>query len=498
MTDLHYLSATEALAMFRTRQLSPIELMRAVIDRAVLVEPAVNAFAEEMFEQAMQAAADAEKRYRPGGRARPLEGLPVAAKEEQQIAGHPATDGTLLRSPRTASTTSIVLSRVQVAGGILHARTTTSEFCCMPLSHTRRWGVTRNPWNLSAAAGGSSGGSAAALAAGTATLATGSDIGGSLRAPASFNGVVAFKPPWGRNPILPPAGTDTYFHHGPMARTVSDCALLQNSLSGQDRRDPASELPETPIPADLAGVRNLRVAFSTAPGDFPVEPEVRANTRRTAEALRHAGAVVEEVDIDWRLDDIKRALWAHFGNGLAAEIIELDRREPGKITPYTLAFAQKGFETAPLVDANTGRALESVIQRRLDAVLDHFDAYLIPSVGAIAFAAGEDYVDNPIVVNGRELEHFSDASLTPALNICSGHPVVAVPSGWASNGVPTGVQVIAAKYGDVTAFRVALAIEQAVAAGFAGTCRPDLSGSAGLIGSGGPNHSCSAAGRSRK
>lgn len=476
MTDLHYLSAAEALTLFRTRQLSPVELMQAVIDRAANVEPAVNAFAEEMFEQALQAAAAAERRYRPGGRPRPLEGLPVAAKEEQQIAGRSSTDGTLLRPPRTASETAIILSRVEAAGGILHARTTTSEFCCLPLSHTRRWGVTRNPWNLAAAAGGSSGGAAASLAAGTATLATGSDIGGSLRAPASFNGVVSFKPPRGRNPILPPAGTDTYFHHGPMARSVGDCALLQNSVSGWDPRDPSSKHPDTPIPSSLDGVHGLRIAFSAAPGDFPVDAEVRANTRIAAEALRTAGAVVEEIDIDWRLDDVKRALWAHFGNGLAAEILELHSRHPGRITPYTLAFARKAMEMAPLVDAETGRALESVIRQRLDAVLDHFDAYLIPTVGATAFAAGEDYVDTPLVVGGLEIEHFSDASLTPVFNICSANPVVAVPSGWASNGVPTGVQVVAARYADVSAFRVARGIEQAMPAGFAGGRRPDLPG----------------------
>ncbi len=208
MTELAYLSATEALHLFRTRQLSPRELMTAVIERAELVEPVVNAFAERLFDQALDAAAEAERLYRPGGRPRPLEGLPVAAKDEQPIAGHPVTDGTLLRAPYVATETAIAISRIQDAGGIVHACTTTSEFCCLPLSHTRRWGVTRNPWNLAAAAGGSSSGSAASLAAGTTTLATGSDIGGSLRAPASFTGVVAFKPPHGRNPILPPAGRD--------------------------------------------------------------------------------------------------------------------------------------------------------------------------------------------------------------------------------------------------------------------------------------------------
>ncbi|WP_406640294.1 amidase [Amycolatopsis sp. WGS_07] len=463
MTPLHYLPAVEALRLFRTRQLSPVELMRAVVERAEQVEPDVNAFAEQMFDQALRAAAVAEKQYAPGGRPRPLEGLPVAAKEEQPLAGYPVTDGTLLRPPRLAQETAIGLGRIQVAGGILHARTTTSEFCCMPLSHTRRWGITRNPWNLQAAAGGSSGGSGAALAAGTAPLATGSDIGGSLRAPASFTGVVGFKPPHGRNPVLPPAGLDTYYHHGPMARTVADCALLQNVLAGEDPRDPHSRLPPATLTA--GDVRGLRVACCPVPGDFPVDPEVAANTRAVAKALTSAGAVVTEIEIDWTLDMVKQALWAHFGTGLAAEVLELDRRNPGVITPYCQAFARKGVEN--IVDAETGAAVEAAIRERLDAVFDQFDALIVPTVGATAFAAGEDYLTEQVVVNGVALEHFSDASLTPAFNVGSEHPVLAVPSGWAGNGVPTGVQVVAGRYDDGTAFRVGAAIEQTVGAGFA-------------------------------
>lgn len=474
MTALAYLTATEALRLFRNRTLSPRELMAAVIDRAEVVEPVVNAFAERMYDQALNAAAEAERHYLPGGNPRPLDGLPVAAKEEQPIAGHSVTDGTLLRAPHVAAETAIVLSRIQAAGGIIHARTTTSEFCCMPLSHARRWGVTRNPWNVAMAAGGSSGGAAASLAAGTTTLATGSDIGGSLRAPASFTGVVAFKPPHGRNPILPPAGRDTFFHHGPMARTVADCAVLQGVMAGPDPHDPASLRPEPQSPRDPEDLQGLRVAFTDAPGDFPVDPEVRAATQATAEALRAAGAHVKQVEVDWRLDEVKRALWAHFGSATAAKILDLDRQLPGTITPYTLAFARKGVENAPLVDAETGRRLAQSVQARLKAVFDNADAFVMPTLGATAFAAGEDYVDTALVVDGVELEHFSDASLTPVFNICSAHPVVAVPSGWATNGVPTGVQVVAAQYDDNTAFRVAAAIERLVDAGFSGGRFPVL------------------------
>lgn len=474
MTELPYLSATDALHLFHTRELSPVELMTAVIEQAQAVEPTVNAFAEQLADEALAAAADAERRFRPGGDARPLEGLPVAAKEEQPLRGHLLTDGTLLRDPRAATDTAIGLARIQAHGGIVHARTTTSEFCCMPLSHTRRWGVTRNPWNLDASVGGSSGGSAASLAAGTTTLATGSDIGGSLRAPASFTGTVAVKPAHGRVPIAQPAGRDPYFHHGPMTRTVADAALLLRTMAGPDHRDPASQ--QLPPIADRAAdnVRELRIAFSTAPGDFPVDPEIRAITRATAEDLRSAGAVVEEIEVEWRLNEIKRALWAHFGSGLARDLLALDRARPGTITAYALDFAHKGVDNASRVDADTGRRLARSVQQQLNEILDRFDTFLMPTVGATAFAAGEDYVDRPLVVDGVALEHFSDASLTPVFNICSAHPVVAVPSGRAANGVPTGVQVVAPTYDEGAALAVAAAIEQVRLASFTAVDRPAL------------------------
>lgn len=458
MTELHYLSATEALNLFRSRQLSPVDLMQALIARAELVEPVINAFAERMFEHALDAAAEAERSYARGGvEARPLEGLPVAMKEEHSIAGHANTEGTLLRPPRTATTTDVLPTRVREAGGILHARTTTSEFCCMPMSHSLRWGVTRNPWNPEASAGGSSGGSAASLASGTSVLASGTDIGGSIRTPAAFNGLVGFKPPHGRNPAPAPLDLDTFYHQGPLARTVADCALLQNSITG----------PVARIPERLEGVRGLKVAYCEAPGDFPVDPEIRAATRATAHDLRAEGATVREVRLPWRLSDVKRAIAAHSGARDALKILELARLQPGKITPYTHAFASRGSEMARQVSADEGRRSAAAIRDPLSDVLDRFDVVIMPTVGAIAFAAGEDYTDTKLVVDGTELEHFADASLTPMFNICSSHPVVAVPSGWASNGVPTSVQVIGRAYDDVTAFSVAAAVERVRGAGFA-------------------------------
>ncbi len=187
--DLCYLPATEALALFRSKQLSPVELLSALIRRADEVEPHINAFTECYFEEALDTAAAAEKRYQRA-EARPLEGLPIAIKDESEIQGKRTTQGSLLYKDNISKQSAYVVERLEKAGAIFHARTATPEFCLLFQTFSRLWGITRNPWNLDLTPGGSSGGSAASLAAGTSTLASGSDIGGSIRQPASMCGLV--------------------------------------------------------------------------------------------------------------------------------------------------------------------------------------------------------------------------------------------------------------------------------------------------------------------
>jgi Asp-tRNA(Asn)/Glu-tRNA(Gln) amidotransferase A subunit family amidase len=172
--DLHYVSATEALRMFRSKELSPVELMKAVIERAEKVEPKINAFADTHYESALLQTKAAEASYAGKGESpRPLEGLPVAVKEEASIAGQKNTLGSLALKDVVADHTSVFVQRILDAGGIVHARTTTPEFSCAPVTWTKLWGVTRNPWNRDFAPGGSSGGSGASLASVSSTLATG-------------------------------------------------------------------------------------------------------------------------------------------------------------------------------------------------------------------------------------------------------------------------------------------------------------------------------------
>jgi Asp-tRNA(Asn)/Glu-tRNA(Gln) amidotransferase A subunit family amidase len=460
-TELAYLPAVEALRLFRSRQLSPVELLTAVIERAEAVEPRVNAFAERMFEDALEQARVAEARYAGhGSPPRALEGLPVAVKEEQPIAGHTLAEGSLLYRDNIADITHPVVERILSAGGIVHARTTTPEFSCAGFTHSKLWGVTRNPWNLDYTPGGSSGGSGAALAAGTALLATGSDIGGSIRIPASFSGVVGFKPPYGRVPALPPWNLDHYCHDGPMARTVADCALLQNVIAGPHPIDVVSLRPAVQIPEELGGIDGCKVALSINLGDYPVAPEVEANTWAAAKALREAGAVVEEVNLNWKRADIDRASTAHYGTIFGAAIGYEAAEDLDLLMPYTRAFIKETMEASEEISYLEGLDIEGRVYAELGPILDRYDVLICPTVTVPGLLAGDDYVDTKVVVDGVELDSYFDTMLTVPFNIASRCPVLAVPSGKASGGLPTGVQIVGPTYDDESVFRVAAALER--------------------------------------
>jgi Asp-tRNA(Asn)/Glu-tRNA(Gln) amidotransferase A subunit family amidase len=460
MKDLHYLSATEAIERFRSRELSPVELLDAVIARAEEVEPTVNALCHTFYDEARGQARAAEARYAGRGEPpRPLEGIPLAIKEEEAVAGQPWTQGSLIYKDLVAPYSSAFTRRHLEAGAIVHARTTAPEFSCAGFTHSRLWGVTRNPWNPGYGVGGSSGGSGAALASGTATLASGSDIGGSIRIPASFCGVVGFKPPYGRVPVDPPFNLDTYCHCGPLARTVADCALYENQLAGPDPSDITTLRPKLLLPERFEGVESLRVALSTDLGSWPVDPEVRANTLAVGEALRAAGATVDEVDVVIPRADVERATATHFQLGFAAWIAEQVREHGELITPYA----------AEMVDWSSRRAGQTLVEKleleaRLYApvgeLLETYDGLICPTAATRGYVAGDDYVGHGIEVGGEYLEDYFSGVLTPVFNVMSRCPVLNVPSGFADNGVPTGVQIAGRTYDDETVFRLGAAIER--------------------------------------
>ncbi|MCJ7712322.1 MAG: amidase [Chloroflexi bacterium] len=463
--DLPYLSAGDALAAFRSRELSPVELLDAVLRRAELVEPAINALTTIRRDEALVAAREAEARYRGrgGGEPRALEGLPVGVKEEQAIEGEPLQLGSHLMEGYVADVTHPVIERIIAAGGVVHARTATPEFSSAAFTHTPLWGVTRNPWNTECTPGGSSGGSGAALASGTATLATGSDIGGSIRIPASLCGVVGYKPPYGRVPALPPFNLDAYCHDGPMGRSVADVALLHNVIAGQHPIDQVSLPFPGPVTVDGSPGRIVgrRIAWARTIGDTPVDPEVAAATARVASTLADLGAIVEEVEIPISMEMLFQAAFAHYGAIMGPSVDEVAAGQDERLTPYVRAFRDKADAGFAEVGFYGGLKLESEIDAAVTNVLAPYAAFVCPTMATIGYAADDDYTETRVTVNGVELDFYLQAALTPLFNLLSRRPVLAVPSGIASNGVPTGVQVVGRPYDDATVFDVAGALEAA-------------------------------------
>lgn len=460
--DLHYISAAEALRRFRERSLSPVELLGAVIARAEEVEPTINAFCHTRYEEARSEARAAEARY--GGRAerpRPLEGIPLAIKDEEAIEGQPCTQGSLLHAGEVADHTTTFAGRALAAGAIVHARTTQPEFAAAGFTHSPLHGVTRNPWNPRYTPGGSSGGSGAALAAGTTTLASGSDIAGSIRLPASMSGVIGFKPPYGRVPVDPPFNLDTYCHTGPMARTIADAALFENVVAGPDPRDVATLRPKYLLPNRFEGVAGLRIALSPDLGSWPLDPAVRENTLRTAGALREAGAQVEEVDIRIPRDQVMEAVAIHFRLGFCAWIAAEAATRPDDVTAYAKATAAWADSTAGSRTFIDEAAIEASIYEPVGELFETHDGLVCATMGTTEILAGDDYTETMVEADGQPQDYYLESFLTPVFNILSPCPVLNVPSGFAANGVPTGIQIIARTYDDETAFRIAAAIEAA-------------------------------------
>lgn len=471
--DLAYLSATDALTMFRARDLSPVELMRAVIDRAEKVEPVINAFAERLFDEALAQAREAEARYLgQGGREpRPLEGIPVATKEKHAIAGRSLIEGSRINAGNVATENAPVIDRILAAGGIIHARTTTPEFSVAYFTFTDVWGVTRNPWNTAYTPGGSSGGSAAALAAGTTLLASGSDIAGSTRVPAAFTGTVGFKAPYGRIPGVAPLSADFYRGDGPLARTVDDCVAFANVLIGPDPRDHTSLRPRLTLPAEYEPAAGMRIALCVRLGDYPVVAEIEANTRAAARALADAGATVEEIELPWTHAETLRAVGAHFTQIFGSIITEIARDHRDQLMPYTVAFADQMARASERVTFLDGLRIETRMQRELAEAMAPFDALICPTT-AIPGLPADDGLLGP--EDGEVLGPRETATMTVPFNINNRCPVLAVPSGHAESGLPTGIQIVGHTYDDATVFRVGKALEQARPWTYTPAHRPSL------------------------
>jgi amidase len=453
--ELCFLSASDALARFSAGDLSPVDLMAATIARLERVNPRLNALINAELDKAMAAARAAETRYRNGTH-RALEGLPVAIKDGHDLAGWVTTYGSRLYAAHRPEQSFPTVERLIAAGAIPVARSTTPEFMMATVTWSPLWGVTRNPWNPAMSPGGSSGGAAAAVAAGLVALADGSDYAGSIRTPASCCGVIGYKPPYGRNPGPLYGNLDPFLHYGPIARTVADAALMQESMAGPHAQDQASLRQRVRLPRVRETIGGWSIAYSLDLGLFDVDETVKRNCVDALAVFRELGARTVEVDLGWTraaLDAYETYCMAQ----MAAQFGPLLAKAEA-LAPYVVAYVSRGMSVRAADFIATQRTIAEMYAS-FGQVLEKHHLFVCPTTAVPALPAEFDPARLPAEVAGRRLSIEDEWQLTWPFNMLSRCPVLAVPSGF-SDGLPTGIQIVGRSYEDASVFRAALAFEE--------------------------------------
>ncbi len=454
-SDIPALTAVELAASYRSRELSPVETANALLDRIETLDGALNAFCHLDPDETMAQARASEDRFAAGQPLGPLDGIVVAIKDIFLTKAWPTLKGSRLVNPAQPwKHDAPAVARLREGGAVLIGKTTTPEFGWKGITDSPLTGITRNPWDTNRTPGGSSGGSAAALAIGMSPLALGTDGGGSIRIPGAFTGTVGLKPTFGRVPYWPMSPFGTLAHAGPMARTVEDAALLFQVLAGYDPRD-WTALPTNTVDfrAGLEdGVAGRRVAFSLTLGYAEVDPEIVLLVTKAAEVFEALGAKVV-VDDPGFTDPLRtwETLWYP---GAAAVVMGLD---PGQRDLLDPGFADIAEEGVRLTAVDYLKAFQERIDVAvaLSALLEDYDFLLTPTMPIAAFEAG---VEVPKVWPHKRWQTWSPFSLPFNL---SQQPAVTVPCGLTADGLPVGLQVVAAKHRDRLTLQAAWAYEVA-------------------------------------
>jgi amidase len=458
--DLCYLTATEAVAAFKAKTLSPLDVLRAQIARVEAVNSKLNAITHAYFDRALKEAQVAEDLYVRGAATRPLEGVTCAIKDGNPIKGEITTFGSKAFANFIPDESAPTVERLMNAGAIVHCRTTTPELGHSAITKSPLWGVTRNAWNAEYSSGGSSGGAGSALAAGMTTLADGTDGGGSIRVPAALGGLFGYKPPYGRNPVDSLSPGETLVHYGPLARSVADCALMQNVMSGQHPKDLYSLRDSVVLPRSGESIRGTRIALSMNLGFYGVSKEVRENTLAAAEIFRSLGCIVEEIQLPWQqaVEDAwlirwQALLWAQCGDLLPDFRNDLD--------PFVVDLMEQGSRL-DLRNFYRTHQTKHEMHQALVAAMSGYDLLIAPTTATTQVPADRHDTD-PLLIDGKPISFpYVGWVLTPAFNLLSQYPVISVPSGIdQTTTIPTGLQIIGPAYDDLAVFSAAYAFEAA-------------------------------------
>jgi amidase len=460
-TDLCWTPAAELVSLIRRRKVSPLEVMRAVLERIDKVNPPLNAYCTVAAEQALEAARKATAAVgRRSATLGALHGVPVSIKDLTPTRGIRTTWGSKIYEHHVPEEDGLIVERLKAAGAIVVGKTNTPEFGAGANTFNAVFGPTRNPWNPALTCGGSTGGGGVALATGMAPLAQGSDLGGSLRLPAAFCGVVGFRTTPGCVPVFPrTTAWNNYSVEGPMARTVADTALMLSTIAGQDARVPIS-YPVDPR-ALLAAVRKpsvkgLRIAWGGDLGITPLDDEVRRVTESTLAVFRKLGARVESARPAFdEVDEIVRT-----SRGFMMVAAHADKL--GQWKPLMQENLVKNIEQGLTLTASEiahGERLRTNLFHRVRQFMERYDLILTPTTPVPPFPL--EYRSGPPAINGVPMKHYIQwALLTYAFTVINA-PAISVPAGLTKERLPVGLQIAGRWRDEVTVLRAAAAFEQA-------------------------------------
>lgn len=454
------MTASELASAVRKRLLSPLEIVKALLDRIEKINPRVNAYCTVAGEMALEAAKKAEAEVLRGRELGPLQGVPVSIKDLSPTAGIRTTFGSKIFEYHVPDEDALTVQRLKAVGAIVLGKTNTPEFGAGANTYNAIFGPTRNPWRLSHTCGGSSGGAAVALACGLGPLATGSDLGGSLRIPASFCGVVGFRTSPGLIPIYPSfLGWDTLAVEGPMARTVEDAALMLSVMAGPDDRSPASFPVDGRAFLSAIGhpdIRGLKVAWSPDLKIIPVDKEILRVTEAAARRFAELGCTVEQDEPDFsNVREVIRVTRALRMVALHADKLKNWRE---KMNPNLVWNVEQGV---PLTAKQVGDAEKerTVIYQRVHQFFKRYDLLLTPTVAVPPFPIEVDY---PKEINGQAMTNYTDWFLLTYAITITGLPAISIPCGWTGEGFPVGLQIVGRRLAEVTVLRAAAAFEALV------------------------------------
>jgi len=456
-SEICFLQAHELVSLIRGKKISAIEVMEAYLSQIEKINPKVNAIVTLLSDMAIEQAKIADEMLARNMEVGPLHGLPIAHKDLVLTKGIRTTFGSPIFKDFIPDEDGLIVERLRKAGALTIGKTNTPEFGAGSQTYNEVFGETLNPYDITKTCGGSSGGAAVALACGMLPIADGSDMGGSLRNPASYCNVVGFRPSPGRVPLWPDlVGWCPLLVEGPMARTVKDAALMLSVIAGPDARSPISITEpgsrfHRPLDRDFKGVR---IAWSSSLGDLPVDPQVTAVIEEQRHVFESLGCITEDLEPDFEGADEAFKVWRAWRVELGfAELLEEHRNAVKDTVIWNI---EEGIKlNGPQIGAAERK--RTALYHRIRKLMETYEYLVLPVSQVPPFDVKERYVRE---INGQVMETYIDWMKSCYYISAIGNPAISVPCGFTPDGLPIGVQIVGRHQNDFSVLQLAYAFEQ--------------------------------------